>query len=144
MKVETRKEFRIIARNVFWFHLGWILMVFAGTIFELFYHPYAKVQFWIVVGTFVFQLLGRKHCPLTLFENLLLEKSDSAKMYSDKETYDASFIRHCLKKFLNINAPRGTTTTLLVIVLLVTMYVLCFEYSEMILKLVHWISFFIS
>lgn len=119
-----KKSLHLFAKNVFYFHLGWILMVFLGTITELLYHPYAQIQLGIIVGTFLFQLLGQRHCPLTYLENSLLEKSYPEKVYWDKETYEASFMRHCIKKYLKIDAPKGITTILLILVLVITIIVL--------------------
>lgn len=107
---------KLIARNVRVFHIGWILMVLLGTVVEIFYTPYAKIQFCIIIGTFLFQLACKGNCPLTLFENLLLEKIDPAK------AYDESFIRHYLKKYLKIDSPKGTTLVLLTVALLITIW----------------------
>ena len=120
MSEETLKSLHRVRRNIFLFHLGWVLMVLAGTIIELINPFYARIQIWIIIATALFQMLGQGHCPLTLFENLLLEKCDPEKMYCNVDTYQGSFIRHCLKKYLRINAPRGTTIGLLIIVLIVT------------------------
>ena len=121
---KIQKSLRTVARNIFWFHLMWIIMVLLGTIAECFYHPYAKIQLGIIIGTGLFQLLGNGHCPLTLFENLTLQQSAPEKMYCDPITYEASFVRYVLKKFFKFNAPKGTTTALLIIALVTTIVIL--------------------
>ncbi|MEI6399963.1 MAG: DUF2784 family protein [bacterium] len=124
---DTKASLRRFARNVFYFHLGWILMVFIGTLVETFYRPYAHVQIWIIIGTALFQLLGQGHCPLTYLENSLLEKSAPEKVYWDQKTHEASFVRYCLKKFLGISAPKGTTTISLIVILIISTLILLFE-----------------
>lgn len=99
-------------------------MMFGGTILEIFHPAYAKTQLILVFATAAFQTLGRGWCPLTFLENAIWEKCAPERMYCDPKTYQASFIRHCLKKFLGINAPKGTTTGLLVLVLAVTILIL--------------------
>jgi len=124
MKIKTKVQFRKIANTVAVFHGAWILMVFIGTIVELFYPAYAPIQFSIIIGTGLFQLLGRGHCPLTLLENLLWEKCDPKKMYCDTETYSYSFIRHYTKKFTGWELPVGTTSGLIIFVITITTFVL--------------------
>lgn len=120
---QTHQALKKIARNIFWFHLIWIFAVIVGTVVECFYPPYAKIQVVIVAMTIVFQMLGSGHCPLTLFENLVLKECDPEKMYCDKETYDVSFVRYCLKKYLGITAPKGTTTLMLLMALMLTIVI---------------------
>ncbi len=124
---DVKKSLRRFARNVFYFHLGWILTVFIGTLVEIFFHPYAHIQIWIIIGTALFQLLVQGHCPLTYLENSLLEKSAPKEVYWDKATFETSFVRYCLKKFLGITAPKGTTTASLIVILVITVTVLLFE-----------------
>jgi hypothetical protein len=119
MNSET-ETYRKMAHRVRNFHFGWLLMMFAGTITEICYPSYAPIQLLLTIATALFQILiGQGECPVTLFENFLWEKCDPSKVYK------GSFVRHYLKKsFLKINAPPGTTTALLVIVLTVTIWVM--------------------
>ena len=112
----TPDTYRKMAHRVRRFHFGWLLMMLAGTILEIPYPACAPIMLLLAVATALFQILiGQGECPLTLFENFLWEKCDPSKVYK------GSFIRHYLKKsFLKINAPHGTTTTLLIIVLAIT------------------------
>jgi hypothetical protein len=120
--ISNEKTLKNVARNIFWFHVVWIFVIILGTVVQCFYPPYAKVQIVIVLITFIFQILGNGHCPLTLFENLVLKECAPEKMYCDKQTFDVSFVRHYMKKHLGITAPKGTTTTLLAVSLVLTIF----------------------
>ncbi len=121
MEKLNKKNLKRFAWSVFGFHLLILAIMFSGTIWIIFYPENAWKQLILIFFVAAFQSLGQGWCPLTWLENSIWEKSQPERAYWDPETYRASFIRHCLKRYLNIDAPEGTTTRLLILVLGVTL-----------------------
>ncbi len=105
---------KFAAHAVFWFHLLWIALVLGGTFAQFYFPSYQPIHLSVVLITIGAKLAWRGSCPLVNLENALLKRSGA-------QTYQGSFIRHYVKRYLDVTLPHWFVDAMLGAIALVTL-----------------------
>jgi len=106
--MQTNEKYRYYADGITALHFFWTFVIFAGAVLMFFWRTYAMVEIVVVSFTLLISLPFGAVCPLTLLEERLRRKLDSA--YRNHGSYLAVYINkffHTHFKVRSINISVG-------------------------------------